>query len=105
MDVYSFGILMWVLVMASDEVYDRKIPRQRIENNVMIDNIRPKVPEWIDPRWKKLMEQCRAGEACERPSFEEISCTLHQMMVNDCPVPNSNSISDWPELECKGKAC
>lgn len=78
--MYSFGIFMWVLLMASDEIYDRKIPRQRIENNVRIANIRPKVPEWVDPRWKKLMEQCWCrSDACERRSFEEISCRFHQI--------------------------
>lgn len=26
-------------------------------------------------------------------------------LVNDCPVPDSDSILDSPELECNGEAC
>ena len=45
----------------------------------MSNTLRPTIPSFCDPGWRKLMEQCWAPNPAARPSFTEIASQLRTM--------------------------
>ncbi|KAL4558588.1 hypothetical protein LXL04_036789 [Taraxacum kok-saghyz] len=76
-DVFSFGITMWE-ILTGEEPY-ANMHCGAIIGGIVKDTLRPTIPERCDPEWKKLMEQCWAGNPTVRPSFTEITKTLRTM--------------------------
>lgn len=45
----------------------------------MNNTLRPTVPNYCDPEWRMLMEQCWAPDPYVRPAFPEIARRLRTM--------------------------
>lgn len=45
----------------------------------MNNTLRPTIPSYCDPEWRRLMEQCWAPNPATRPSFTEIASRLRVM--------------------------
>lgn len=45
----------------------------------MNNTLRPTIPSYCDPEWRRLMEQCWAPNPAVRPSFTEITSRLRVM--------------------------
>jgi len=69
-DVYSFGLVLWELVVR-EEPYPGLAPFQ-VVFSVGTQGLRPKIPESCPPQFSELMSQCWAENPAERHSFEEI---------------------------------
>ncbi|CAN6457315.1 unnamed protein product [Victoria cruziana] len=76
-DVFSFGIVMWE-ILTGDEPY-ANMHYGAIIGGIVNNTLRPHVPSWCDPDWRKLMEQCWAPDPSARPSFTEIVRRLRMM--------------------------
>ena len=70
-DVYAFAFIVY-------EIVCKEIPFKEISNNNLIynevvnNNNRPIIHEWVPEVYRKLIEVCWSQEAIKRPSFEEI---------------------------------
>ncbi|XP_068654041.1 uncharacterized protein [Aristolochia californica] len=76
-DVFSFGIVMWE-VLTGEEPY-ANMHYGAIIGGIVNNTLRPPVPSFCDPEWRKLMEQCWAPDPTARPSFTEIASRLRLM--------------------------
>ncbi|KAF3793372.1 Serine/threonine-protein kinase [Nymphaea thermarum] len=76
-DVFSFGIVMWE-ILTGDEPY-ANMHYGAIIGGIVNNTLRPHVPSWCDPEWRKLMEQCWAPDPSARPSFTDIVRRLRMM--------------------------
>eukprot|EP01105_Mastigella_eilhardi_P019263 TRINITY_DN4522_c0_g1_i1.p1 TRINITY_DN4522_c0_g1~~TRINITY_DN4522_c0_g1_i1.p1 ORF type:complete len:644 (-),score=134.77 TRINITY_DN4522_c0_g1_i1:39-1970(-) len=68
-DVYSFGIVFWVIVTHGRQPYEDYLSPHRLLDEVVADNLRPPVPEGLDPALRTLMESCWASQPQDRPAF------------------------------------
>lgn len=81
-DVYSFAMTCY-------EVITGLIPFEDLDNsyNDVIEGLRPKLPDSIDPCWKTLLSRCWHADPSKRPSFEEILRCLKKIYPHDY-IPN-----------------
>ncbi|GMI73337.1 hypothetical protein like AT2G35050 [Hibiscus trionum] len=76
-DVFSFGIVLWE-ILTGEEPY-ANMHYGAIIGGIVSNTLRPPVPNYCDPEWKLLMEQCWAPDPVVRPSFTEIARRLRIM--------------------------
>ncbi|KAL5977503.1 hypothetical protein ACLOJK_021850 [Asimina triloba] len=69
-DVFSFGIVMWE-ILTGEEPY-ANMHYGAIIGGIVSNTLRPPIPSFCDPEWRRLMEQCWAPDPTARPSFTEI---------------------------------
>ncbi|XBI03956.1 hypothetical protein VPH35_132313 [Triticum aestivum] len=79
-DVYSFGIVLWE-ILTGEEPY---------AGGIVMNTLRPPVPDSCDPEWRSLMEQCWAAEPLQRPSFTQIAARLRSMAAAKKAQPYGN---------------
>lgn len=89
-DVFSFGISLWE-ILTGEEPYSN-MHCGAIIGGIVKDTLRPPVPEWCEPDWRKLMEQCWSADPESRPSFTEIANHLRSMSAALQAKGNTNSV-------------
>ncbi|XWS10424.1 hypothetical protein CRYUN_Cryun39dG0076300 [Craigia yunnanensis] len=78
-DVFSFGIVLWE-ILTGEEPY-ANMHYGAIIGGIASNTLRPTIPSFCDPEWRKLMEQCWAPNPVARPSFTEIASQLRTMLA------------------------
>ncbi|OWM85698.1 hypothetical protein CDL15_Pgr029121 [Punica granatum] len=76
-DVFSFGIVLWE-ILTGEEPY-ANMHYGAIIGGIVNNTLRPPVPNYCDPEWRLLMEQCWAPDPMARPCFTEIARRLRVM--------------------------
>ncbi|KAH7528077.1 uncharacterized protein LOC107417903 [Ziziphus jujuba] len=76
-DVFSFGIVLWE-ILTGEEPY-ANMHYGAIIGGIVNNTLRPTIPSYCDPEWRRLMEQCWAPNPAARPSFTEIASRLRVM--------------------------
>jgi len=76
-DVYSFGIILWELI-TRQEPYGGKRGVQ-IAYAAAEQGTRPPIPSFIPESYSKLMQECWADKADDRPTFDDILTRLFAM--------------------------
>ncbi|CAA6662570.1 unnamed protein product [Spirodela intermedia] len=78
-DVFSFGIALWE-ILTGEEPY-ANMHCGAIIGGIVSNTLRPPIPDYCDPEWKRLMEQCWSPDPAARPSFTEITHMLRSMSM------------------------
>ncbi|KAF3436988.1 hypothetical protein FNV43_RR19741 [Rhamnella rubrinervis] len=79
-DVFSFGIVLWE-ILTGEEPY-ANMHYGAIIGGIVNNTLRPTIPSYCDPEWRRLMEQCWAPNPAVRPSFTEITSRLRVMSAS-----------------------
>ncbi|GMH45376.1 hypothetical protein BSKO_13333 [Bryopsis sp. KO-2023] len=69
-DVWAFGAVL--CEMATLEVPYRGYASEEILMGLQEGNLKPSVPEWVEPEYKHLVDSCLEYHADRRPHFEQI---------------------------------
>ncbi|XP_073122546.1 uncharacterized protein [Henckelia pumila] len=76
-DAFSFGIVLWE-ILTGEEPY-ANMHYGAIIGGIVNNTLRPTIPSYCDPEWRRLMEQCWSPNPAARPSFSEIASRLRVM--------------------------
>jgi hypothetical protein len=102
-DVYSFGISMWVICYGTGEHPYTDIPPFSISDFVHQGGRPLPNPAWPS-RLTRLMQQCWEGEPDKRPSFTEILSELQEIQVEYDPGVSQAHITQDEEQGEKARA-
>jgi serine/threonine protein kinase len=71
-DVYAYGMLFNATVTGEVPYADLKIKGLRALRMKVLDEIRPRIGNNVDPKWKELIKKCWNGNPGNRPTFSDI---------------------------------
>src|SRR4051794_11964528 len=76
-DIYSFGMLMWVISSEKPPFSDREHDYYLATN--IINGIRPKIVSGTPLEYKNLMKQCWDADTSKRPDIDTLEDEIYKM--------------------------
>jgi tRNA A-37 threonylcarbamoyl transferase component Bud32 len=90
-DVFSFGLILCELVTGRP-VFDQNLTQQQVALQYLSDDWFPKIPKFVHPVLRQLIEECLARDPEERPSFAAIFDRLKELRFRILPKVQSVKI-------------
>jgi serine/threonine protein kinase len=75
-DIFSFGLILYELFVGKSVFPSDAAPERIIK--LLIDNFRPKIPNYVNPPIRRIIKRCWSDDAESRPSFDEIYDLLEE---------------------------
>jgi serine/threonine protein kinase len=91
-DVFSFGLILYELVVGSP-AFSKNLSQITVVKLLVVDNVRPDIPESVLPSTKSLICKCWKRNPCHRPSFKQILDWLTAIKFKLTPNVNSSKLS------------
>ncbi|GES82318.1 kinase-like domain-containing protein [Rhizophagus clarus] len=91
-DIYSFGMIMWVLSAGVRPYHHR--PHDRVLINEIIGGLRPRPVKDTPPLYARLMERCLRENPLERPLISELYDLTEKWAGATCNYPEPSEITE-----------
>lgn len=78
-DIYSFGVLFYEIISGNEKYRDLSIAEVR--EKFKKDNFRPKIPDSIDDRSKRIMRKCWQESPESRPDINWVIANLQEALL------------------------
>jgi serine/threonine protein kinase len=82
-DVYSFGIILWELLVRNKPFDEYEVAHSQfisaLEDEIIVNGLRPTIPPDCPTEYRELICDCWQGDPKRRPNFEEICRRLNKM--------------------------
>jgi serine/threonine protein kinase len=95
-DVFSFGLILYELVVGSP-AFSKDLSPLAVVQLLVVDNVRPDSSEFVLPSIRTLIRECWQRRPCHRPSFNEILDWLTAIQFKLTPNVNSSKLSRFVE--------
>lgn len=83
-DVYAFGMTVWEMYTrhrAYDDLPEDEVSLPDLLERIVVQHLRPKVPEGCPLPLKSLIESCWAANPDDRPTFTELKNQLNVLVM------------------------
>ncbi|XP_078379543.1 uncharacterized protein LOC144662575 [Oculina patagonica] len=100
-DVWSFGILLWELSTMGGNPYPGINNKELY--NLLKTGYRMEKPDTCSDKLYRLVLDCWKDEPGERPTFESVTRSLEQMMQEDTPYLDFESLDELKAYYCNEK--
>jgi serine/threonine protein kinase len=90
-DVFSFGLIVYEL-LAGQPFFSPKLEYIQVMKMIVIDGVRPYIPDSVTPEVKLLIEDCLNPKPRKRPSFETILFRLDKIGFQITSGVNSRKV-------------
>ena len=91
-DIYSFGMIMWMLSAGKRPYHDRPHDKQLIQETCF--GLRPNIANGTPPDFAKLMLQCFDANPSSRPTASQLYECLGNWVSAICDDPDSSELSN-----------
>lgn len=88
-DIWSLGMVLYEMVVLRvpfSELKPQEIVKALMTAAHPTDNLLPKVPQWCEPVWAKLIQECWAVAPAARPNLQDLARKLEA--IADSPLCN-----------------
>ncbi|CAI2178039.1 590_t:CDS:1 [Funneliformis geosporum] len=91
-DIYSFGMIMWMLTAGARPYYDRAHNYQLVQD--IYSGLRPSVVEGTPPVYSKLMLECLVANPSNMPTAYQLYEDFGDWVSTICDDPNTSELAD-----------
>ncbi|GES95723.1 kinase-like domain-containing protein [Rhizophagus clarus] len=91
-DIYSFGMIMWMMSAAARPYYDKPHDQQLIQE--IYAGLRPNVVNGTPPVYSRLMLQCLDGNPSNRPTASQLYECFGNWISEICDNPDPSDLSN-----------
>src|SRR4051794_16603214 len=91
-DIYSFGMIMWMLLAGKLPYCDKPHDKQLIQE--ISSGLRPKIVSGTPPVFARLMSQCLDDNPLNRPTAFQLYECLGNWVTAICDDPDSSDLSN-----------
>src|SRR6266496_75965 len=91
-DIYSFGMIMWMLSAATRPYYDKPHDKQLIQE--IFSGLRPSVVSGTPPVYSRLMLQCLDANPSNRPTASQLYEYFGNWISAICDDPDPSDLSN-----------
>eukprot|EP01090_Pellita_catalonica_P018766 TRINITY_DN6163_c0_g2_i1.p1 TRINITY_DN6163_c0_g2~~TRINITY_DN6163_c0_g2_i1.p1 ORF type:complete len:180 (+),score=19.84 TRINITY_DN6163_c0_g2_i1:127-666(+) len=88
-DVYSFGLVMWEALTGKYPFFGYSIGK--LIREVHLKAQRPPIPEYTNPKYANLMQECWSADKEERPMFDIILKRLEALLNKTRRLSNADT--------------
>jgi hypothetical protein len=93
-DVFAFALILYELV-AGQPAFPKTLGQPGVAKRLIIDEWRPRIPQFVLPGVRDLISDCWATEPTARPSFNEILERLESLQFQLRPDANSLRLTQF----------